>query len=68
MVRNQDDTFTLKILKPIEPVYTNDEHADLILMTEKIVRVMEDVIRQYPEQWFVFRRFWEKIGWGKRQV
>jgi Kdo2-lipid IVA lauroyltransferase/acyltransferase len=68
MVRNQDDTFILKILKPIEPVYTEDEHADLVLMTEKIVRVMEDVIRQYPEQWFVFRRFWEKIGRGKGQI
>jgi len=67
MVRNHDDTFTLRILKPIEPVYTKDEHADLIHITEDIVKVLESVIREYPDQWFVFRRFWEKIGWGKGQ-
>jgi lauroyl/myristoyl acyltransferase len=64
MVRNHNDTFTLKILKPIEPVHTKDEYTDLIFMTEEIVRVMENIIMQYPEQWFVFRRFWEKIGRG----
>jgi lauroyl/myristoyl acyltransferase len=66
MVRNHDDTFTLKILKPIEPVCTKDEHADLIFITKEIVKVLESIIRQYPEQWFVFRRFWEKIGWASR--
>jgi lauroyl/myristoyl acyltransferase len=68
MIRNNDDTFTLKILAPVEPVHTKDEYMDLIFITEKIVRVMESVIRSYPEQWFVFRRFWEKISQGARQI
>jgi len=68
MVRNYDDTFTLKILEPIEPVYTENEHSDLIFITETIVEVMESIIRKYPDQWFVFRRFWEKIGWGARRL
>jgi Kdo2-lipid IVA lauroyltransferase/acyltransferase len=63
MIRNHDETFTLKILSPIEPIHTKDEHKDLISITEKIVKVLESVIREYPEQWFVFRRFWEKMGW-----
>ena len=63
-----DDTFTLKILEPIECVHTKDEHLDLICITEKVVRVMESIIRQYPDQWYVFRRFWEKIGWGAKRL
>jgi lauroyl/myristoyl acyltransferase len=65
MVRNNDDTFTLKILEAIQPVYTKDEHADLIATTNNIVRIIENIVMEYPEQWFVFRRFWERIGWGR---
>jgi lauroyl/myristoyl acyltransferase len=68
MIRNNDDTFTLKILDPIEPVYTENEYNDLILITKKIVHVMEKMIRECPDQWFVFRHFWEKIGWGTRHL
>ncbi|MFA5069558.1 MAG: lysophospholipid acyltransferase family protein [Candidatus Omnitrophota bacterium] len=64
MLRNADDTFTLKIMKPILPVATHNEHEDLIKVTNDVVRVMEDVIRRHPEQWFVFRRYWQRIAWG----
>lgn len=65
MVRNPDDTFTLNIRKPIIVEHTKDEHQDLMHTTAKIVRVLEEEIMQYPSQWYVFRRFWEKLGWGK---
>ncbi len=65
MLRNEDDTFTLKILEPIMPVRTKIEHDDLICVTEKIVEVIESVVKKYPEQWFIFRRFWKKIDKGK---
>jgi KDO2-lipid IV(A) lauroyltransferase len=64
MLRNTDDTFTLKIMKPIQPVITHDEHRDVIMITNDVVRVLEDIISRYPEQWFVFRRYWQKIAWG----
>jgi len=67
MLRNKDDTFTLKILEPIMPVRTKNEHEDLICVTEKIVKVIESVVKKYPEQWFVFRRFWKKIGRGRQK-
>jgi len=65
MVRNPDDTFTLKILEPIMPVHTKNEHDDMISVTEKVVKVIEGVVKKYPEQWFIFKRFWEKMGKGK---
>jgi len=65
MIRNDDDTFTFKFLKPIEPIITNNEHEDLKNMTIKIARVMEGVIRENSTQWHVFRRFWEPISWER---
>ncbi|MDP8297601.1 MAG: lysophospholipid acyltransferase family protein [Candidatus Orphnella occulta] len=65
MLRNKDDTFTLKILEPIMPVHTHNEHEDLICVTEKVIKVIEDVVKENPEQWFVFKRFWEKMGRGR---
>ncbi len=65
MVRNMDDTFTLNIRKPIMVEHTEDEHQDLMRTTARIVKMLEGEILQYPSQWYVFRRFWEKLGWGK---
>lgn len=54
MVRNNDDSFTLRIEKPIgaNEVYTERE---LIIRYKAII---EDYIRKYPDQWYMFRRFW----------
>jgi KDO2-lipid IV(A) lauroyltransferase len=54
MIRNPDDTFVLKIEKPLE--YSVDETAEGL--TKKIGALLERYIRQYPDQWFMFRRFW----------
>lgn len=57
MIRNSDDTFTLKIEKPIE--YSACEN---IIDTREVINLykaaIEDYIRKYPEQWYMFRRFW----------
>lgn len=54
MLRNNDDSFTLRIEKPIElnPGYTEKE---LLICYKAII---EDYIRKYPGQWYMFRRFW----------
>jgi KDO2-lipid IV(A) lauroyltransferase len=65
MIRNPDDTFTFKFYEPIMTGLTNNKDEDLLITTKKITKVLEDVIRSYPTQWYVFRRFWERIGWVK---
>ncbi len=42
---------------PIFPEKTDDEEADLRLISEKFLKVIEKYVRQYPEQWFMFRDF-----------
>jgi len=62
MIRNSDDTFNFSFYEPIMPILTKNEHQDLIETTKKVARIMEGIIKQHPTQWYVFRRFWERIG------
>lgn len=66
MFRNPDDTFTLRIEKPIyfnEAVAGNcpaeeDKHKIQMTIINSYKSVIEDYIRKFPDQWYMFRRFW----------
>ncbi|MFA4993067.1 MAG: lysophospholipid acyltransferase family protein [Candidatus Omnitrophota bacterium] len=58
MLRNPDDSFTLSIEKPIEFTPTGDKPKDLANLVKVYRNIFEDYIRRYPDQWYVFRRFW----------
>jgi KDO2-lipid IV(A) lauroyltransferase len=48
------------ILKPaIEAIRTDDYEADLIVNTQRFTKIIEEVIREYPEQWFWFHQRWK---------
>lgn len=62
LVRNDDNTFTLKIEEPINPEIKDDkkdENVDLEPIMRKIVSVIENQIRAQPSQWLMFREFCE---------
>ena len=63
MIRNADDTFTFKFCPPIKYQPLGDKDRDIRRLTLSYIAIIEDIIKQYPSQWYVFRRFWEKIGW-----
>ncbi|MBU4310477.1 lysophospholipid acyltransferase family protein [bacterium] len=52
-----------------EPIYAKDtgnREKDIRRTLEKIIRVFEKYIRQYPDQWYNFYPFWEtRIGTDK---
>lgn len=58
MLRNPDDTFKLIFEKPIEYQPRGDKQKDLMQLTAKCGTIIEDYVRNYPEQWFMFRKFW----------
>jgi KDO2-lipid IV(A) lauroyltransferase len=58
MLRNPDDTFTLRFEKPIEFEGSGDRESDIRALVCSYKTVIEDYIRRYPEQWSMFRRFW----------
>lgn len=58
MVRNKDDSFTLRIEKPLEFIPTGNREEDLREIITRYKAIFEDYIRRYPDQWYMFRRFW----------
>jgi KDO2-lipid IV(A) lauroyltransferase len=60
MLRNPDDSFTLRIEKPIEFTPTGDKIKDLADLIGIYKNIIQDYIRKYPEQWYVFRKFWSE--------
>ncbi len=62
VIRNKDDTFKLVFEKPIEIQYSGNKRNDLRLLISKYKEIIESYIKQYPEQWFMFRRFWKDVS------
>lgn len=58
MLRNEDDTFTLRIEKPIEFNPTGDKERDMKELTGQYKILFEDYIRRFPDQWYMFKKFW----------
>lgn len=46
------------ILPEIEFVRTADKHADILENTQRWTRVIEGIVREYPDQWIWFHRRW----------
>jgi KDO2-lipid IV(A) lauroyltransferase len=66
MLRNPDDSFTLRFEKPLQLISTGEKNNDLVKLTEKYKTIFEDYIREYPDQWYVFRRFWKNNSWCRK--
>ncbi len=48
------------IVKPaIEAVCTDDYEADLQVNTQRFTKIVEDIVRDYPDQWFWFHQRWK---------
>lgn len=58
LIRMPDDTFELRFEKPILYKMTGDMEADEKRVTGLCVEAIEDYIKRYPSQWYMFRRFW----------
>jgi lauroyl/myristoyl acyltransferase len=53
VLRNPDDTFTIKINKPIDCSSNTIEG-----ITAKCTEEIEKLVKAYPEQWYMFKKFW----------
>jgi len=58
LVRMPDDSFELRFEKSISYQATGDIEADEKKVTDLCIKVIEDYVRRYPSQWYMFRRFW----------
>lgn len=60
MLRNPDDTFSLIFEKPIDFTLSKEREKNVEAIMIKCKEVFERYIRSYPQQWYMFRRFWEE--------
>ena len=60
--RPGDYTFFGEFAPPIEYAATGDEVTDVRALTQAWVSLLEDLLRQYPDQWYMFRQMWPKVG------
>lgn len=58
MVREKDDTFRMIFEPPISLPTAADEDSRVGEIMRRYVPVIEKYIRQYPTQWYMFKRAW----------
>jgi KDO2-lipid IV(A) lauroyltransferase len=61
MIRKDNDKFRLIYEGPLEIETCGDKEKDLVNLTKKYVSIFERYIREYPQQWLIFRKFWEPL-------
>jgi KDO2-lipid IV(A) lauroyltransferase len=65
MARQKSGKYKL-ILKPaIEAVCTDDYDADLQVNTQRFTKTVEEIVREYPDQWFWFHKRWKTKKYQK---
>ena len=58
IIRKADGRHLVKIGKALHFEDTGDTDADLLRFTEKMTKILEDVIRENPTQWLWFQKRW----------
>lgn len=53
---------------PIIVERTGNRHRDMQATMQKIAELMEDFIRRYPEQWYIFRPMWNDASMARRKI
>jgi KDO2-lipid IV(A) lauroyltransferase len=62
MTRESDDNFRLAFGEPIFPPKGPDKEEAIREIAARYLPVIEDYIKRYPEQWYVFRKVWNDDG------
>jgi Kdo2-lipid IVA lauroyltransferase/acyltransferase len=59
MARQKSGKYKL-ILKPaVEITMTDNYQADLLVNTQRFTRIVEEIVREYPDQWFWLHQRWK---------
>ncbi len=53
------DSYKVRIYPPVEPPLTGDRKADARFMTMELNKILENAIREAPEQWLWIHRRWK---------
>ena len=59
-VMEKDNTYTIIYKKPLNFKKTNDLKTDIISYTQLMTDMIENMVREYPDQWFWFHKRWKR--------
>ncbi len=63
VVRRPDNTYYGQINPAIEFEPTGDRGRDIQALSQALMHALEGIVRQYPDQWYMFRPMWpERAG------
>ncbi|MBI3522528.1 MAG: hypothetical protein HY071_05425 [Chloroflexi bacterium] len=62
VVRRQDNTFTGIALPPIVVERTQESAHDIERATQSIATALEKFVRDWPDQWYIFRPMWPAVA------
>ena len=57
--RRKDNSCLIEADEPIKPERTGDDERDIVLNTQRFTAIIEEKIRQHPEQWVWFHERWD---------
>ncbi|MEN6376048.1 MAG: lysophospholipid acyltransferase family protein [Smithella sp.] len=63
MARQKSGKYLLILQPAVEAVCTGDYERDLLVNTQRFTKIVEEVIREYPEQWFWVHQRWKTKPW-----
>ncbi len=64
LVRTSHGHFQGEFLPPLEFQPSGDKFEDRRRLSQEIVTLQEELIRRYPDQWYMFRRMWPSSQCG----
>jgi KDO2-lipid IV(A) lauroyltransferase len=59
MPRIANGKYRFVIKPPVDISVTGDDDADILVNTQRFTRVVEEMVRQYPDQWFWIHQRWK---------
>jgi len=59
MIRMKNGKYKFLIQPPVELIDTGDKKRDMVANTQKFTRIIENVVRQYPDQYFWVHQRWK---------
>ena len=71
--RDADGQLTIRVMPPLSLQRTKDLRSDLRANTQIMIRAVEEIVREHPEDWFWILRPWKKAypnlypEWEKRR-
>jgi KDO2-lipid IV(A) lauroyltransferase len=67
MARQKSGKYKFIIKPTIEAVCTDNYENDLVVNTQRFTKIIEEVIREYPDQYFWFHQRWKTKPWQKKK-